>query len=141
MATKNVKVRTGNRVIAAFDGKQIGLLQNIRTSDDYGLDPASGIGDIHVQEHVPTVARHTVTASALILISGAMRELGIAAINGDDALKGITFDIVVQSKDDGAVLRKYLGCSYSSGDVDIQKHAILVSNATFMALDVVGAGV
>jgi hypothetical protein len=140
MATTNVKVRTGNRVIATIDGKQVGLLQNIRLSDDYGLEPASGIGDIHAQEHVPTVARHTVSASALVLIKGAMRELGLAAINGDDALKGIVFDIVVQSKDDGAVLRKYVGCSYGSGDIDIQKHAILVSNATFLALDVVGTG-
>lgn len=140
MATKNVKVRTGNRVIATFDGKQVGLLQNVRLSDDYGLDPASGIGDIHVQEHVPTVARHSVSVGALVLIAGAMREAGISAINGDDALKGVVFDIVVQSKDDGAVLRKYVGCSYASGDVDIQKHAILVSNATFMALDVVGTG-
>lgn len=140
MATTNLRVRTGNRVIVSFDGKEIGLVQNLRPSDDYGLDAASGIGDIHVIEHVPTVARHSISCSALVLFTGQMREAGIAAVNGDDALKGIVFDIVVQSKDDGTVLRKYTGCSYASGSVDITKHAILVGDAQFMALDVSGTG-
>jgi hypothetical protein len=140
MASVNLKARSGNRVIVKIDGKQIGLIQNLRGSDDYSPEPASGIGDIHVAEYVPTMARHSVSVSSMILFTGAMREAGITALNGDDVLEGKVFDIVVQSKDDGEELRKYIGCSFASGDIEINKHAILVSNAQFNALNVTGTG-
>lgn len=140
MATQNLKTRSGNRVLVSFDGKQIGLLQNLRMSDDYSPEPASGIGDIRAVEYVPTMARHSVSASTMVLFAGAMREAGIAAENSEQVLQGLVFDIVVVSKDDGSVLRKYTGCSYASGDVEISKHAILVANVQFNALDVSGLG-
>jgi hypothetical protein len=140
MASQNLKARSGNRVIVTFDGKQIGLVQTVRMSDDFGPEPASGIGDIHVAEYVPTMARHTLSVSSMILFAGAMREAGISTIDGDEALEGRVFDIVVQSKDDGSELRKYIGCSYASGDVEVTKHAIIVSNAQFNALNVTGSG-
>ena len=140
MPQVNQKVRSGNRVTITLDGKTVGLLQNVRGSDDYGPEPASGIGDIHVAEYVPSTARHSVSCSSMVLNKGSMRELGIALENGDDALKGMVFDIVVQDKSDGSVLRKYLGCSFASGDIEVNKHSILVSNAQFNALDVTGTG-
>ena len=140
MATQNLKARSGNRVIVKFDGKQVGLVQSVRMADDYSPEPASGIGDIHVQEYVPTMARHSISVSSLVLFTGAMREQGITALNGDDVLQGLVFDIVVESKDDGAILRKYSGCSFASGDIDVSKHAIVVSSGQFNALDVSGAG-
>lgn len=140
MSTVNLKARSGNRVIVKFDGKQIGLIQSVRMSDDFGPEPASGIGDIHVAEYVPTMARHSISVSSMILFTGAMREAGITTVDGDEALEGRVFDFVVESKDDGTELRKYIGCSYASGDVEVQKHAILVSNAQFNALNVTGAG-
>lgn len=141
MATQNLKVRSGNRMVVTFDGKQIGLVQSVRASDDYGPEPASGIGDIHVVEYVPTMARHTLSVSSMVLFTGAMREAGITTVNGDDALEGRVFDIVVYSKDDGAELRKYVGCSYASGDIEVNKHAIIMSNAQFNCLDVTGSGI
>ena len=140
MFSINLKARTGNRVIVKFNGLQIGLIQSVRSSDDYGLEPASGIGDIHVQEYVPTMARHSISVSSMVLFVGAMREAGITALNGDDVLQGKVFDIVVQSKDDGSELRKYVGCSFASGDVEVQKHGIIVATAQFNALDVTGFG-
>jgi hypothetical protein len=136
----NLKTRSGNRVVVQFDGKQIGLVQSVRMSDDYAPDPASGIGDIHVQEYVPTLARHSIQVSSMVLSKGAMREAGLSALDGDDVLQGKVFDIVVFSKDDGTELRKYMGCSYASGDVDITKHAIIMANAQFNALNVTGDG-
>jgi len=140
MSTTNVKTRTGNRVVVQFDGKQVGLVQSVRMSDDYGPEPASGIGDIHVAEYVPTMARHSISVSSMVLIVGSMRDAGLTTIDGDDALEGKVFDIVTMSKDDGTVLRKYTGCSFASGDVEVQKHAIIVSNAQFNALNVSGTG-
>lgn len=140
MATQNLKTRSGNRIIIVFDGKQIGLMQSVRMSDDYSPEPASGIGDIHVQEYVPTMARHSLSVSSMLLNRGSMLEAGIASENGDAMLQGLVFDIEVYSKDDGTLLRKYVGCSYASGDLEVSKHAILMSSGMFNALDVVGLG-
>lgn len=138
---QNLKTRSGNRIIVQFDGIRIGLVQSVRASDDYGPEPASGIGDIHVQEYVPTMARHTISVQSMVLNTRNMRDAGITRENGDDVLQGLVFDIVVQSKDDGTVLRKYVGCSYASGDIDISKHTIVMSSAQFNCLDVQGTGI
>jgi hypothetical protein len=141
MATQNLKTRSGNRIAAVFDGKQIGLLQSVRMNDDYSPEPASGIGDIHVQEYVPTMARHSISVSAMVLNKGSMMSAGIAMENGDAVLQGLVFDIEVYDKDTGDLLRKYMGVSYASGDIDITKHAIVVQSGQFNALDVQGTGV
>jgi hypothetical protein len=138
--SQNLKVRSGNRIVPMFGGIPLGLIQSMRASDDYGPEPASGIGDIHVQEYVPGMARHTLSISTMVLYNSNMRQAGIAAENGDGALKGLVFDIVVQDKDTGQVLRTYVGCSYASGDVDVSKHTIVMMNGQFNALDVRGTG-
>lgn len=137
MASINQNVRSGNRIAIELDGKQVGLIQSVRWSDDYAPDGASGIGDIHVQEHVPTIARHTISVSTMVIKRKSMRELGITAENGDSVLQGRVFDIVAYDKD-GDMLRKAMGCTYASGDLEIQKHAIVMASGTFMALDVSG---
>lgn len=140
MATQNLKVRSGNRIVISLDGKSIGSMKNLRANDDYAPDPVSGIGDIHVIEHVPTLARHSLSCSTAVLNAGALRDMGVALENGDDALRGLVFDIVVISKDDGAVLRKYSGCNYASGDLEITANAVVMANAQFQAIDVTGSG-
>lgn len=137
---QNIKVRSGNRIVVLFDGRPIGMVRSLRASDDYGPDPASGIGDIHVQEYVPTMARHTLSVSSMVLMKDSMQEVGISPENGDAVLQGLVFDLEVYSKDDGKLIRKYIGVSYASGDVDVQAHQIVVSSAQFNALDVTGTG-
>lgn len=138
MAQTNLQTRSGNRVQIEFDGKQVGLVQSVRGSDNYGLDPASGIGDIHVIENVPTVARHTLAVSTMVLMKKNMRQQGLFPENGDAVLKGIVFDIVEYDKDTNKPMRSWLKCSYDSGDLDVTKHAIVMSSGTFFALDVTG---
>lgn len=140
MARENLQTRTGNRIVVLFDGKQVGLVQSVGMSDDYAPEPASGIGDIHVAEYVPTMARHSLNVSAMVLNRGSLRDAGIGAENGDDMLRGLVFDIVALSKDDGTQLRKYISCSYASGSMEVSKHAIVMASATFNALDVTGFG-
>lgn len=135
---QNLKTRSGNRIVVVFDGKQIGLVQSVRMNDDYSPEPASGIGDIHVQEYVPTMARHSLSVSAMLLNRGAMMEAGIVMENGDAVLQGLVFDMEVYSKDDGTLLRKYVGVSYASGDLEVSKHAIVMQSGQFYALDVTG---
>lgn len=134
----NQNVRSGNRIVVKFDGKDVGLVQSVRMSDDFAPDAASGIGDIHVQEHVPTMARHSLSVSTMVLKRKSLREVGIASENGDAALLGLVFDFESYDKDTGELLRKYMGCTYASGDLEVSKHAIVMSSATFMALDVSG---
>lgn len=140
MATEHRIVNSGNRIEVQFDGAVVGLLQNLRASDDYGHEPASGVGDIHAAEMVPTIARHQLTASTMVLFTGNLRDAGVAIENGDAALRGMVFDICVYGKDpkNSGLLRKYIKCTYVSGDVEVAKHAIVASNAQFSALDVVG---
>jgi len=138
MASTNQNVRTGNRFIVKFDGKTIGLCQSVDMRDDYAPEPASGIGNIHAQEYVPTMARHNLSVEEMVLNTQSMLAAGIAFENGDDALNANVFDIVVTDKDTGEELRKYTSCSYASGGIQVRKHAIVVSNATFNALDVTG---
>lgn len=137
---QNLKVRSGNRTKVFFDGKDVGLIQSVEMADDYGLEPASGVGDIHVQEHVPTIARHSLNVSTMMLRKGALLQAGIAVENGDGALQGLVFDFETYASDDTTLLRKYTGCSYASGSISIQKHAIVMQSASFMALDVSGLG-
>lgn len=138
--TQNRKVRSGNRIAITFNGIQVGMIQSVRSNDDYAPEPASGIGDIHVQEYVPTMARHTLNVSRMVLENDKLREVGIFSENGDAVLQGYVFDIVHYDKDTGAELRKYTGCSYASGDLDVSKHAIVMSSGTFNALNVTGTG-
>ena len=138
---KNIQTRTGNRLVVLLDGKQVGMLQSVNANDDYGLEPASGIGDIHVQEYVPTMARHSLSISSLVLFKNSLMSAGIVPENGDAVLQGLVFDIETYDKDDGSLLRKYTGVSYSSGGIDVSKHAIVVQNGQFMALDVSGANI
>ena len=137
---QNKKVRSGNEIVVLFDGRQVGMVRSVRGSDDYGPDPASGIGDIHVQEYVPTIARHSLSVSGMVLIRENMMSVNITPENGDAVLQGLVFDLEVYSKVDGKLLRKYLGVSYASGDIDIQAHQIVVSSGQFNALDVTGTG-
>lgn len=137
---ENRKVQSGNRIVVTYDGFTVGMIQSVRMNDDYSPEPASGIGDIHVGEWVPTMARHTVTVSRMVLLVDKMRERGIFAENGDAVLQGLVFDIENYSKDDGSLIRKYIGCSYASGDLSIDKHQIVMGSGQFYALDVSGTG-
>jgi hypothetical protein len=143
LATKNSNVQsiTGNRVVVEFGGARIGLAQSVRGSDSYALEQASGIGDIHVIENVPTRANHRISVSNMVLFTGNMRDQGIATVNGDDALQGLVLDIVVYSRDSGLPLRAYKRCSYDSGTVAVEAHRILAQDAQFIALDVTGINI
>ena len=134
----NLKVRSANLARVLIDGDEVGLMQNISMSDDYGPEGASGIGDIHVQEHVPTMARHTISCSKMALRTAGFYAKGIIPENGEDALKGLVLDIEVLDKNTGQVLRKYLNCTFASGSIEVSKHAIVSYQSQWMALDVAG---
>lgn len=137
MPRENLLTHSGNRITVTIDGLIVGLMQSVRVSDSYGLEDASGIGDIHVIEHVPSKAVHQVSVSNMALFTNNLRAvLGPLAENGDGAMLGLVFDINVMRKDTGQLLRQIIGCSYDSGDIDVTAHRIVVQSGQFKALDV-----
>ena len=131
---QNLQVQSGNRVAILFDGKQIGAMQSVSVSDDYGLETVYGIGDIDPIENVPTAARYSLSCSNVVLRKGAMRKASLIPENGKAALEGLVFDIEVYDKDDGALITKHSACSYASGSMEFSKNAIVMANAQFMCL-------
>lgn len=141
MATSNVQTHSANRIAVLIDGKTVGLAQSVRMNDSYGLQAASGIGDIHTVEHVPSHATHSLSIATMVLFKNKLSDAGAAIPeNGDDALNGLVFDLVTFSRDTGKVLRKYRGVSFDSGDIDISAHRIVTRGGQFKALDVSGTG-
>lgn len=138
MSRQNVHARTGNRFLIVMDGVTIGACRTAQSSDDYGPEPVSGIGDIHAIEYAPTMARHSVSVNQMAIKKQSLMAKGLVPENGDDALKGLVFDIIAQDKDTGEVVRKYVGCSYASGSIDITAHQVTVLSGQFNALDVQG---
>lgn len=136
----NLKVRSGNRTVVSIDGQDIGLIQTVRSNDDYGHEPASGIGDAKVVEYVAGQARHSLSVSKMVLLKELTRKAGIFAENSDAVLKGRVMDFTTYGKDESDILRKYTGCTFVSGDNEVTAHRIVTSNAQFMALDVYGTG-
>ncbi|PWC44276.1 hypothetical protein [Azospirillum sp. TSO22-1] len=135
---QNLKTHSGNRIAVELDGKVVGLVQSVMAKDNYGLQDAIGIGDIHVQEHIPTKADHALTVDTMVLFRGNLRDAGVAPQNGDDVLRGVVFDLCIYSKDTGQLLRKYIGCSYLSGELKVEAQKIVMNKGDFKALDVVG---
>lgn len=138
MARQNVQVQTGNRISLKFDGQTIGMIQSLRASDDWGFQETSEIGNIKVKEFVPTLARHTLTAAVVQMKRESLEQKGIAVETSDGALTGSVFDVVINDKDTGQMLRTYKDCVFASGDIEITKNAVVVRNATLLALDVYG---
>lgn len=139
MAMKqNRNVRSGNQIKVFFGGIEVGLVQSVSANDDYSPEPASGIGDIHVQEYVPTMARHSLSVSMMMLNKNKLEAAGIIPENGDAVLQGYVFDLEQYDNVTGDLIRKYTGCSYASGSVETTKHAIVTRSAQFNALDVSG---
>lgn len=130
-------VITGNEAVLVLNNVRASLFQTFRATDDYGFEPASGIGDIHVKEYTPTLARHAISISRFVLKLDVAVQSGIILENGDAALLGNVFDIEVFSKT-GVLMRKYKDCINNSGDLGVTAHRVLVNDANFVGLDVTG---
>jgi hypothetical protein len=157
MATQNILAHSGNLIALELDGKRFGTIRTLRANDDYAPEPLSGIGDIHVQEYVPSMARHSLSVDYMVIKTDSLRKAGLLDENGCARLQGMEFDITIYEKNptagsggnasqascEGALteLRKYRYCSMASGSVNVQAHQIVVSDATFNARDVVGKGI
>jgi len=140
MSSVNLKTRSGNNIVITFDGVQIGAVRSVSLDEDYSPEPVTGIGDAKAIEYVPGMARYSLSVQNVALAVASMRSAGLVPENSDAALQGLVFDILVYSKIDGSLLRKYSGVSYASGRIDVETNKIVMSSGQFNALDVSGIG-
>lgn len=127
-----------NKSRVFIDGAEVKLLTDFTQSDNYALESVSGIGDIHVLQHAPTVARHEVRFSGYVKKPETLMSSGVIPENGDIALVGRTFTIEVFDKD-GPLLRRYEDCMCNNGEARMQRHGLLMKDAVFYAIDAKGA--
>lgn len=131
---ENTPSVTGNHIRCVMDGKVIGLMQDLTFSDNYGNEAVSGIGNIDAVEHPPTQSSHDLRCSTVVLRRALLGANAGFPRNGAEALKGLVFDVEVYDKRDGILLRKYISCTYVSGEASITKHRVISRNASFKAL-------
>ena len=133
---------TGNLIELRFGEETLGTIQSMTVNDDYGPEPVSGVGSIHVYEYPPTMARHTISVEYAVLKKNTLLSLGVVPEHGCDRLKGLELDIVIYDKlpcgNKGTAMRTYRFCSLASGSFQIQAHRVIMSNATFNSRDVSG---
>jgi len=130
-------VWTGNEVDVYLDGIQAEALQTITGSDDYGHQPVSGVGNIHVMEYVPERAMHQVTIDRMAMRKDQLVKAGIVQENGDSAMRGKVFDVEIFHKE-GALMKKYVKAVCSSARMTVTAHRVTISDAVFLARDTVG---
>jgi len=133
MAT-NQLIQSANSAVLIFNNKLLGTLQTVRFNEDYAVQPYYGIGTIDPIENVPGAAKYTVTANMLQLKNDDLVKNGIQPATSADVLTGSVFDILLLDKDSRQVVQKALGCTFASGDTEIQTNRVITHNITFMAL-------
>lgn len=138
MATVNRNVRSGNLVYVYLDGQQIGAAQNASMDMDFAPEPIYGIGDIDPIENVPTRASYRVNVTQAVLDRQSLLARGLIPENGEAALQGLVMDFVKVDRLTGQVLRKYIGCSYASGQISTRTNGHLEITGQFNALGAQG---
>lgn len=123
-----------------MNGTEIGVLQDVKCTDDYAPEAISGIGDIHAQEYVPKMASHHIVANRMALRNSSLYSANVIPENGEAALEGRVFDIELYDTSTSTTepIRKYLKCSYAGGMLTVTKNAVISEQCTFKALDVSG---
>lgn len=140
MATQNRNVRSGNLVYVYLDGQQIGAAQDASLEMDFAPEPVYGIGDIDPIENVPTRASYRLSVTQAVLNLQSLMAKGLIPENGDAALQGMVMDFVKVDRVTGQVIRKYIGCSYASGNISTRANGVIQVSGTFMALGAQGMG-
>lgn len=140
MSTPNRNIRSGNLTYVYLDGQQIGAAQDVTMDFDLAPEPVYGIGDIDPIENVPTRASYRVSVTQAVLERKSLLALGLIPENGDAALQGLVMDFIKVDRITGAVIRKYIGCSYASGQISTRASGNLSVTGQFMALGAQGVG-
>jgi hypothetical protein len=138
MATQNRTIRSGNLVYIYLDGIKVGAAQDATIEFDIAPEPVYGIGDIDPIEHVPTRATYRVSVTQAVLEYNSLLAMGVIPENGDVALIGKVFDFVKVDRLTNKVIRKYVGCSYASGQIATRANGNLTCSGQFVALGAQG---
>lgn len=140
--TEGRQIHSGNLVRILFGGLEVGLMQSVSFSEEYGTEPVYAIGDADAVEYVPGNSKYSCRAEWILLRSKALTKVGIILENSTEILKGLLFTIEVFEKaGDPTTMRKYTGVSMASTEFTITKGQALSRNATFNILSAQGNNV
>jgi hypothetical protein len=143
VTTTNRQVQSANLLVIEFGGFQIGIVQTMRISGDFGLTDESGIGDNAVVEYIPGIAHINVSASGILLLTQNLLSAGLMPSTGvKEILSGKVFDIGIYTPKVGTVegkwLLKAIDCSAASMDIGINTGRALTYDYSFRARDIAG---
>ena len=131
MAVKNTV--HGNRAVLKLDGEVIGIVQNVDFNDSFGLQKLSGIGDREGQELVDGETDYSFNLTKSFVYGDRLVDKGFSPTS-TDPLTGVEFELEIYDKISGRTLEHYSGCKINTVGRSYGKHAIIMENASGMAL-------
>lgn len=131
MAVKNTV--HGNRAVLKLDGEVIGIVQNVDFNDSFGLQKLSGIGDREGQELVDGETDYSFNFTKSFVYGDRLVDKGFHPTS-TNPLTGVEFEMEIYDKISGRTLEYYSGCKINTVGRSYGKHAIVMENASGMAL-------
>lgn len=130
-----LNVMTGNRALLKIKGQTIGvgLVQNVSTSDDLGLQAVSGLGKAEAVELVTGMAQYRISMSQYFIYNKKLIDLGFQPKRTEYLTSG-EMDIEILDTASGETLEHYSGCKLATSGRTYGKHSPTTQEATFMAL-------
>lgn len=133
------KIRHGARVNILFETKIIGRITNFTPNEDYGLQPAYGIGNFEPQELVQTRFGGNFTFSAFLIEKEKVKDLQYIKTAGKslkaavkDILSAEGFTIQIIDKYTGDDIETYSGCKIGARGLNVTENAFLIRNGSGM---------
>lgn len=123
---------TGNRGLIKFDGKTIGIIQNIRIADNYNQQSVDGVGDPETQEWVPGLLQYNITGDKYFGSGQHMALVGIVP-GSDNVLTAPEFEVEVQDNVTFVTLEHYTGCKFNTHERNYSKHVVSSESFTINA--------
>lgn len=131
----SVKTRHANTAQVTVDGEVIAEIAGLSVRESGGTDGTYAVGDAKPKEHLHN--RWTCTGSINRFV---WREAFLSKWNlsGKSILDLPTFEMTAIDEIDGSVLFTVTGCTLSDRDLNLQANQRIMSNLSYLAMDLVG---
>lgn len=129
-----VKTRHANTAQVTIDGNIIAELMGLTLRESGGTDGTYTVGDAKPKEHIHNRWTASGTIQRLVWRESAFSHWNIG---GKGLLHLPTFQITALDEVDGKVMYIIRGCTLSDRDQNIQANQRIMSNLSYLAMDIV----
>lgn len=121
----------GNRALLKVNGNLMasGTVQNVRATDDFGIQDVDGLGEAEAVELVPGKVTHTISFERFFVYNKNLRALGFVP-SSDQYLLPPNLDIEIIDKVSGETVEHYTGGLVATHGRSIGKHVLSVEDVT-----------